>query len=138
MKQPVFLFDGGLVVGVLELVKFLILADVMQNHLGVDARRAPPLLNRDHARDVRCEVVVMVHDLDLEALVMVRLLSALGGIFYAQDIFLVDGNVFLLVDHVFDYVGMAEVSLIQRRLKVGVEGGATCLRFLVVKVVVPI
>lgn len=80
----------------------------------------------------------MVYDLDLEALVMVRLLSALGGVFYAQDIFLVNVHILLLVDHVFDYVSMAEVSLIQRRLKVGEEGGATCLRFLVVKVVVPI
>ena len=139
MKQPVLLFDGCLVAAaVLELVKFLILADVMQHHLGVDARGAAPLPDRDHAGDVRCQVVVMVHYLDLEALVMVRLLSALRGVFYPQDIFLVDVHILLLVHYVFDNVGMAEVCLVKRRLKVGEEGGATCLRFLMVKVVVAV
>ena len=138
MKQPVLLLDGCLVADVLELVEFLILADVMQHHLGVDARGAAPLPDRDNAGDVRCQVVVVVHDLDLEALVMVRLFSALGGVFYAQDIFLVDVHIFLLVHYVFDNVGMAEVCLVKRRLKVGEEGGATCLRFLMVKVVVAV
>ena len=116
MKQPVLLLYRGLVV--LELVKFLVLADVVKDHLRVDARCAPPLSDADHTGDVGCDVIVMVHNLYLEALIVVRLLSALWGIFYSQDIFLVDVHIFLLVHYIFDNIGMAEVSLVQRRLKV--------------------
>jgi hypothetical protein len=70
-------------------------------------------LDTDHAGDVGCDVVVMVNDLYLEALVMVRLLSALGGIFYAQDIFLVNVHIFLFVHYIFDNIGMADMSLVQ-------------------------
>jgi hypothetical protein len=116
VKQPVLLLYRRLVV--LELVKFLVLANVVQDHLRIDARCAPSLPDADHTGDVGCDIIVMVHDLYLEALVMVRLLSALGGIFYAQDIFLVNVHIFLLVHYIFDNIGMAEVSLVQRRLKV--------------------
>jgi hypothetical protein len=110
VKQPVLLLNRGLVI--LELVKFFVLAYVMQHHLGVDARCAPSLPNTDHTWDVGCDIIVMVYDLYLEALIMVRLLSALRGIFYAQYIFLVNVHIFLLVHHIFDNIGMAEVSLV--------------------------
>lgn len=90
----------------------------MEHHLRVDARCAPSLPDAYNTGDVSCDVVVMVHDLYLEALVMVRLLSALGGIFYAQDIFLVNVHIFLLVHYIFDNIGMAKVSMVQCRLKV--------------------
>lgn len=116
VKQPVLLLYRRLVV--LELVKFLVLADIMEHHLRVNARCAPSLSDADHTGNVGCDVVVMVHDLNLEALVMVRLLSALGSIFYAQDIFLVNVHIFLLVHYIFDNISMAKVSLVKRRLKV--------------------
>ena len=120
MKQPVLLLyrrlGGGDVL--VELVKFLVLADVMQHDLGVDARCAPSLSHSDHTRDVGCDVIVMVHDLYLEALVMIRLFSALRGVFYAQNIFLVNVHIFLLVHYILYDIGMADVSLVQSRLKV--------------------
>lgn len=98
----------------------------------------PTLDGIKHTRDVGGYIIVVIDDLDLKAFIVIGLLIGRWRMLDPQDIFLMHLNIFLFVHHILDDICMTDVCLIQIRLQVVEQWGATSMRFLMIlKVVMP-